>query len=145
MPSGCVLATSLYWYGALYSYSASYIRIGDSVHISAWASTLYWRCISVVHWKTIFLICYLLDYQQVQENSNVSVILLGDKKEPTKWKTNLVQQILLPNNHFPCYFYFKNHFYWRKERERQPNTTHGMVGLSLRNSFSSSNPLVYIS
>jgi hypothetical protein len=35
--------------------------------------------------------------------------------------------------------------YWRKERERQPNTTHGMVGLSLRNSFSSSNPLVYIS
>lgn len=81
--------------------------------------TLAWgfrRCISVVHWKTIFLICYLLDYQQVQENSNVSVILLGDKKEPTKWKTNLVQQILLPNNHFPCYFYFKNHFYWRKEK-----------------------------
>lgn len=71
---------------------------------------------SVVHWKTIFLICYLLDYQQVQENSNVSIILLGDKKEPTKWKTNLVQQILLPNNHFPCYFYFKNHFYWRKEK-----------------------------
>ena len=81
--------------------------------------TLAWgfrRCISVVHWKTIFLICYLLDYQQVQENSNVSIILLGDKKEPTKWKTNLVQQILLPNNHFPCYFYFKNHFYWRKEK-----------------------------
>ena len=26
----------------------SYIRIGKSVHISAWASTLYWRCISVV-------------------------------------------------------------------------------------------------
>lgn len=71
---------------------------------------------SVVHWKTIFPICYLLDYQQVQENSNVSIILLGDKKEPTKWKTNLVQQILLPNNHFPCYFYFKNHFYWRKEK-----------------------------
>lgn len=81
--------------------------------------TLAWgfrRCISVVHWKTIFLICYLLDYQQVQENSNVSIILLGDKKEPTKWKTNLVQQILLPNNHFPCYFYFKNRFYWRKEK-----------------------------
>lgn len=75
-----------------------------------------WRCICVVHWKTIFLICYLLDYQQVQESSNVSIILLGDKKEPTKWKTNLVQQILLPNNHFPCYFYFKNHFYWRKEK-----------------------------
>ena len=74
------------------------------------------RCISVVHWKTIFLICYLLDYQQVQESSNVSIILLGDKKEPTKWKTNLVQQILLPNNHFPCYFYFKNRFYWRKEK-----------------------------
>ena len=71
---------------------------------------------SDVHWKTIFLICYLLDYQQVQENSNVSIILLGDKKEPTKWKTNLVQQILLPNNHFPCYFYFKNRFYWRKEK-----------------------------
>ena len=71
---------------------------------------------SVVHWKTIFLICYLLDYQQVQESSNVSIILSGDKKEPTKWKTNLVQQILLPNNHFPCYFYFKNHFYWRKEK-----------------------------
>ena len=81
--------------------------------------TLAWgfrRCICAVHWKTIFLICYLLDYQQVQENSNVSIILLGDKKEPTKWKTNLVQQILLPNNHFPCYFYFKNHFYWRKEK-----------------------------
>ena len=81
--------------------------------------TLAWgfrRCISVVHWKTIFLICYLLDYQQVQESSNVSIILLGDKKEPTKWKTNLVQQILLPNNHFPCYFYFKNRFYWRKEK-----------------------------
>lgn len=39
---------------------------------------------SVVHSKMIFLICYLLDYQQVQENSNVSIILLGDKKEPTK-------------------------------------------------------------
>ena len=48
--------------------------------------TLAWgfrRRISVVHWKTIFLICYLLDYQQVQESSNVSIILLGDKKEPT--------------------------------------------------------------
>ena len=90
--------------------------LGWIVSISAWASTLYWRCISIVHWKTIFLICYLLDYQQVQENSNVSIILLGDKKEPTKWKTNLVQQILLPNNHFPCYFYFKNRFYWRKEK-----------------------------
>ena len=84
------------------------------IHASAWG---FRRCISVVHWKTIFLICYLLDYQQVQENSNVSIILLGDKKEPTKWKTNLVQQILLPNNHFPCYFYFKNHFYWRKEKD----------------------------
>lgn len=62
----------------------SYIRIGKSVHISAWASTLYWRCISVVHSKMIFLICYLLDYQQVHDNVNVSIILLGDKKEPTK-------------------------------------------------------------
>lgn len=81
--------------------------------------TLAWgfrRCISVVHSKIIFLICYLLDYQQVHDNANVSIILLGDKKEPTKWKTNPVQQILLPNNHFPCYFYFKNHFYWRKEK-----------------------------
>lgn len=42
------------------------------------------RCISVVHSKMIFLICYLLDYQQVHDNVNVSIILLGDKKEPTK-------------------------------------------------------------
>ena len=34
--------------------------------------------------RRYFLFCYLLDYQQVQENSNVSIILLGDKKEPTK-------------------------------------------------------------
>ena len=74
------------------------------------------RCISVAHSKTTILICYILDYQQVHDNANVSIILLGDKKEPTKWKTNPVQQILLPNNHFPCYFYFKNHFYWRKEK-----------------------------
>ena len=47
-------------------------------------STLYWHCISVVHSKTTILICYLLDYQQVHENTNVSIILLGDKKEPTK-------------------------------------------------------------
>ena len=46
--------------------------------------TLYWHCISVVHSKMIFLICYLLDYQQVHDNANVSIILLGDKKEPTK-------------------------------------------------------------
>ena len=39
---------------------------------------------SVVHSKTTILICYLLDYQQVHENTNVSIILLGDKKEPTK-------------------------------------------------------------
>ena len=38
----------------------------------------------VVHSKTTILICYLLDYQQVRENTNVSIILLGDKKEPTK-------------------------------------------------------------
>lgn len=54
------------------------------IYIYVGLSTLYWHCISVVHWKTIFLICYLLDYQQVQESSNVSIILLGDKKEPTK-------------------------------------------------------------
>ena len=49
--------------------------------------TLAWgfrRCISVVHSKTTILICYLLDYQQVHDNVNVSIILLGDKKEPTK-------------------------------------------------------------
>ena len=40
--------------------------------------------LSAVHSKMIFLICYLLDYQQVHENTNVSIILLGDKKEPTK-------------------------------------------------------------
>ena len=39
---------------------------------------------SVVQSKMIFLICYLLDYQQVHDNANVSIILLGDKKEPTK-------------------------------------------------------------
>ena len=39
---------------------------------------------SDVHSKTTILICYLLDYQQVRENTNVSIILLGDKKEPTK-------------------------------------------------------------
>ena len=46
------------------------------------------RCIGVVsawvHSKTAILICYLLDYQQVHDNANVSIILLGDKKEPTK-------------------------------------------------------------
>ena len=42
------------------------------------------RCISLVHSKTTILICYLLDYQQVHDNANVSIILLGDKKEPTK-------------------------------------------------------------
>mgnify|MGYP004551274185 CR=1 FL=1 len=40
--------------------------------------------LSAVHSKMIFLICYLLDYQQVHDNTNVSIILLGDKKEPTK-------------------------------------------------------------
>lgn len=39
---------------------------------------------SDVHSKTTILICYLLDYQQVHDNANVSIILLGDKKEPTK-------------------------------------------------------------
>ena len=82
--------------------------------------TLAWgfrRCISVVHWKTIFLICYLLDYQQVQENSNVSIILLGDKKEPTKWKTNLVQQILLPNTIFPVTFTSRTIFTGGKKKD----------------------------
>lgn len=50
---------------------------GHAVYISAWA-------FSVVHSKTAILICYLLDYQQVHDNANVSIILLGDKKEPTK-------------------------------------------------------------
>ena len=101
---------SPHWLRAILSFvvkSAFYIRT------QAWG---FRRCISVVHSKTAILICYLLDYQQVHDNANVSIILLGDKKEPTKWKTNLVQQILLPNNPFPCYFYFKNRFYWRKEK-----------------------------
>lgn len=102
---GCIVY-SPYWLRLHFAFVAK--RVFIYLHIRG--------AFSVVHWKTIFLICYLLDYQQVQENSNVSIILLGDKKEPTKWKTNLVQQILLPNNHFPCYFYFKNHFYWRKEK-----------------------------
>ena len=51
------------------------------IHTQAWG---FRRCISVVHSKTTILICYLLDYQQVRENTNVSIILLGDKKEPTK-------------------------------------------------------------
>ena len=46
---GMCFITSLYWYGLLRLGDESYIRIGESVHISAWASTLYWRCISVVH------------------------------------------------------------------------------------------------
>ena len=93
--------------------------LAEMPHVMMAQDTSVWgfqRCISVVHSKTTILICYLLDYQQVHDNVNVSIILLGDKKEPTKWKTNPVQQILLPNNHFPCYFYFKNHFYWRKEK-----------------------------
>ena len=44
----------------------------------------YWKEFCDVHSKMIFLICYLLDYQQVHDNANVSIILLGDKKEPTK-------------------------------------------------------------
>ena len=47
-------------------------------------SLAYWGIFSVVHSKMIFLICYLLDYQQVHDTANVSIILLGDKKEPTK-------------------------------------------------------------
>ncbi len=97
------------WYDCIILYLSMNNWQEEVYIIQAWANC-------VVHSKTTILICYLLDYQQVRENTNVSIILLGDKKEPTKWKTNLVQQILLPNNHFPCYFYFKNHFYWRKEK-----------------------------
>ena len=73
----CIIYSS-HWLQAILSFvvkSAFYIL------------TLAWgfrRCISVVHNKTTILICYLLDYQQVHENTNVSIILLGDKKEPTK-------------------------------------------------------------
>lgn len=49
-------------------------------HIRYYIMALYQR----VHSKMIFLICYLLDYQQVHDNTNISIILLGDKKEPTK-------------------------------------------------------------
>ena len=39
----------------------SYIRIGESVHISAWASTLYLRCISVYIERRYFLfVTYLI-------------------------------------------------------------------------------------
>ena len=62
--------------------SLQQIVIPDSV--TKIGKNAFWRCISVVHSKMIFLICYLLDYQQVHENTDVSIILLGDKKEPTK-------------------------------------------------------------
>ena len=80
---GMCLATSLYWYGLLRQ-AISLISVwGKCTHIGVGFDVvlaLYQR----VHSKTTILICYLLDYQQVRENTNVSIILLGDKKEPTK-------------------------------------------------------------
>ena len=62
------------FYGAMKLFA--YLRMEAMTHIGV--------DYSVVHSKMIFLICYLLDYQQVHDNTNVSIILLGDKKEPTK-------------------------------------------------------------
>lgn len=72
-----VLYTALIGFGCIsHSLQKGYLYTYTHVGLSA----LYQR----VHSKMIFLICYLLDYQQVHENTNVSIILLGDKKEPTK-------------------------------------------------------------
>ena len=72
-----VLYTALIGFGCIsHSLQKGYLYIYTYVGLSA----LYQR----VHSKTTILICYLLDYQQVRENTNVSIILLGDKKEPTK-------------------------------------------------------------
>ena len=46
MPSGCVISTSLYWYGCIASCNMPSIGIGRSVFISAWASTL----LVQLHW-----------------------------------------------------------------------------------------------
>ena len=73
-----VLYTTLIGFGCI---SLSLSRKGIYILTHTWG---FRRCISVVHSKMIFLICYLLDYQQVHDNANVSIILLGDKKEPTK-------------------------------------------------------------
>lgn len=73
-----VLYTALIGFGCILH---SLPRKGIYILTHTWG---FRRCISVVHSKTTILICYLLDYQQVQENSNVNIILLGDKKEPTK-------------------------------------------------------------
>ena len=73
-----VLYTALIGFGCILH---SLPRKGIYILTHTWG---FRRCISVVHSKMIFLICYLLDYQQVHDNANVSIILLGDKKEPTK-------------------------------------------------------------
>lgn len=73
-----VLYTALIGFGCI---SHSLPRKGIYILAHTWG---FRRCISIVHSKMIFLICYLLDYQQVHDNVNVSIILLGGKKEPTK-------------------------------------------------------------
>ena len=73
-----VLYTVLFVFGCILH---SLVGRLDYIFTLAWG---FRRCISIVHSKMIFLICYLLDYQQVHDNANVSIILLGDKKEPTK-------------------------------------------------------------
>ena len=75
---GCVLYTALIGFDCILHSLSSW---GYYILTHTWG---FRRCISVVHSKTTILICYLLDYQQVHDNVNVSIILLGDKKEPTK-------------------------------------------------------------
>ena len=74
---GCIVY-SPYWLRLHFAFVAKegYLYTYTYVGLSA--------LISVVHSKMIFLICYLLDYQQVHNNANVSIILFGGKKEPTK-------------------------------------------------------------
>ena len=74
---GCIVY-SPYWLRLHFAFVAKkgYLYTYTYVGLSA----LYQR----LHSKMIFLICYLLDYQQVHDNANVSIVLLGDKKEPTK-------------------------------------------------------------
>ena len=74
----------MWHYGFLHSVNHAYVisRV-NCIHIGVGFDVvlaLYQR----VHSKTTILVCYLLDYQQVHDNANVSIILLGDKKEPTK-------------------------------------------------------------
>lgn len=75
-----ILIYNVYLHSRKYALMVIYIYDEAATFISAWGLGL----ISVVHNKMIFLICYLLDYQQVHDNVNVCIILLGDKKEPTK-------------------------------------------------------------